>query len=1008
MRYRFGELAIDTASHVVTRGATTLHAWPKVFDVLCHLIEHRGRTVTKQELLDTFWSDAVVDEVAVPWTISHARRLIGQRSGDKSPIETVHGRGYRFTAEVEALPDAAPSESSKSVAPAPITQTSEQATSPFVGRADAMRQLDARLNEAKHGRGSLCLLMGPAGIGKTRCMDELAARARNLGFDVWLGRSVEDSWAPVYWPWVQIVRQAVRERPELATRGEALLERLGLVGRDVDDSDDAQPAGNNFWWIDGVSQLLLDAARQRPLLLLLDDLHWADAATIDLLAFVAAEVRQVPVFALASQRDARSSSHARALTRLSRHAEPITLAPLTPIDVTEYVRGIAPAGAPTPELSEAIHRATAGNPLFLQQTVRTLVTRHGEAALASLSPTRVEPSSVARDVLGAALSVLEPTVRQTLAQASVLGERFDVATLQQLSALSIEDLLLALEIARNEGFLIAEEPIAYRFCHALLREILYEGLAADFRVTQHRRAALLLERSQAPRHGEVAHHYYASLLLGDYERVTAAAVHAARAAARMQAFADANLFCEWALASQALESSATPRARAELLLFSAQMQFNAGQEEDARRTIDGLIAIARPQRHFDLLVRAARIVRHSHMMGALEDPMVRGILEEALEHAPEGANELRINALSQLSWVPPYALDIARSKQLSGQALDLARSVDDERLLLRALHARLYALSGPDDIDAQLATAHDMLERNRMGRAWVSAAALGARYGAQLLRGDMIGADQTCAELGRVSRAGQWPAMIWYHERLVAQRGLMSGGFAAAVPTLVELREHGRRLHVAYAGQLVDILQGLLLVEQQGARAIGGNTDMTFLLDQLPNAMISMRPSLARLFLTLGQDTAARNVLEGMAPDAFAGIPKDINYLNALANLAVVAAGLGDRERAEILYALLSPYPHHNTPNVLFLYEGSVSHFLGILAAFLDHKDRAVSHFDDALAMNERIGQRPQLARTCEEYARWLVTRGDRRSSKQAAALKARAKEIAQAIGMNALVSRLG
>ncbi len=1006
MRYRFGELEIDTAAHVVTRGATVLHAWPKVFDVLCHLIAHRGRTVTKQELLDTFWSDAVVDEVAVPWTVSHARRLIGQRSGDKSPIETVHGRGYRFTAPVEVIATDAAPEPATSVAPPALPAIQEPTPSPFVGRDDAMRQLDARLRDAKQGRGSFCLLKGPAGIGKTRCMDELSTRARGLGFDVWLGRSVEDSWAPVYWPWVQIVRHAVRERATLAPRGEALLERLGVASRDADEGDEAQPSGNNFWWIDGVSQLLLDAARQTPLLLLFDDLHWADAATIDLLAFVVAELRQVPVLVVASQREGRSVSHPRALNRLSRHAEPIALSALTVADVADYVRGVIPAQVLATELSEAIHRATAGTPLFLQQTVRTLMTRHG-ATLSSLSPAQVEPSNVARDVLGAALQVLEPAVQETVALASVLGERFDVAVLQQLSSLSIDDLLAALELARNEGILIAEEPVAYRFCHGLLRSILYDALPADLRVREHRRAAQVLERSHTPRHGEIAHHYYASLVLGDYERVTAAALQAARAAARMQAFADALLFCEWALASQALETGAQPRARAELLVFSAQIQFNAGQEDDARRTIDALIAIARPHRYFDLLVRAARVVRHSHMMGALEDPVVRGILEEALEHAPAGANELRVSALSQLSWVPPYALDIARSKALSGEALQLAHQLDDERLLLRALHARLYALSGPDDIDAQLATADEMLDRNRAGRAWVSAAALGARYGAQLLRGDITAADHTCAELGRVSRAGQWPAAIWYHERLLAQRSLLNGDFATASTTLIELREHGRRYHVSYAANLVDILQGILLVEQQGARAIAGNADMTFLLDQLPTAMISMRPSLARLFLTVGQESAARNVLLGMAQDGFSGVPKDINYLNALANLALVAIGLDERALAETLYALLSPYPHHNTPNVLFLYEGSVSHFLGCLAAFLGRTDRAVTHFDDALAMNERIGQRPQLARTCEAYASWLLTRHDRASDKQAQALRSRAREIAQSIGMNALASRL-
>src|SRR5204863_84405 len=160
---------------------------------------------------------------------------------------------------------------------------------PFVGRDDEIQRLHARLLEAKQHKGGFCLLVGEAGIDKTRCMDELAVRAAAEGFSVWTGRSVEDAWARVFWPWIQIVRSAT-------------------------------------------------------------------------------------------------------------------------------------ASAPGAELYAAVHRATAGNPLFLQQTIRTLVARHGEHALASLSPTQIEPPAVARDVLGAALQRLDAETRALLELASVLGE----------------------------------------------------------------------------------------------------------------------------------------------------------------------------------------------------------------------------------------------------------------------------------------------------------------------------------------------------------------------------------------------------------------------------------------------------------------------------------------------------------------------------------------------------------------------------------------------------------
>jgi DNA-binding winged helix-turn-helix (wHTH) protein len=1003
VRYRFGEFELDAASYTLTRAGVSVRAWPKVLDVLGYLVDQRGRLVTKQELLDALWPGSHVDEVAVPWTISHARRALGQRGGEKSPIETVHGRGYRFTAPVELLSDVVP------VSPQKTAQESIEPDVPFVGREDVMQRLDARLLDAKKGKGGFCLLVGAAGIGKTRCMDELAAHAAAEGFNVWEGRSVEDAWAPVFWPWVQIVRAAIRDRRALAERAEALLARLGVVGGDAADSDESlRTQDDNFWWVDGVSRLLLDAAVERPILLLLDDVHWADAATIDLLAFLAPDLRRVPVLVVATERDGNTAVHGRTLKRLSRHAERIELGPLRVDDVAQYIRRVAHTNTLGAEFDVAVHRATAGNPLFLQQTIRTLVARHGESALGSLSPDVVEPATVARDVLGAWLQVLDVDTRELLALGSVLGESFDVATLQRLSDQPIEGMLASLDNARAEGFLIAEEPITFRFCHALLRSILYNGMPTDQRVIQHRRAAEILERfGGSARHGEIAHHYHRSLPLGDSERVMAAATHAARVAARMQAFVDATMYADWALAAQALQHDATPRARAELLLFSAQMQWHAGMGEEAQRTIDFLIAIARPHRFFDLLVRAARILRHTHVMGAIEDPLVRGILEEVLEHAPEGASDVRISALSQLSWVPPYGLDIARSKELSGRALELAREFGDEVVLLRALNARLYALSGPDDIDALFAVADEMLGRSRGLSGWVTAAALGARYGAQLYRGDMAGADATNAELGHVSRTRQWPAAIWYHERLSAQRSLLSGDLAAASTALTALRERGGRLRVSYAPMLSDLLQGLLMIEQHGTALLAGSTDLTQLRSQLQDAPVSVRPSIARLLLELGDPASAKAVLDMLAKDDFASVPKEINYLNALANLAVLAINLGDRARAERLYELLVPYAAFNTPNIMLLYEGSVSHFLGLLAVYLKRDDTVERHFDDALAMNERLGQRPQLARTCDEYSRWLLTRGDQTAHHKAQDLHARALALAEATGMTSFLARL-
>ncbi|HMJ11711.1 MAG TPA: AAA family ATPase, partial [Polyangiaceae bacterium] len=315
VRYRFGEFELDLNAYALTRAGRPQQLRRKAFDVLRFLIEHRERVVTKEELLDALWADSQVAEVAVPWTVFHVRRVLGQSNADKQPIETVYGRGYRFVAEVEVLSAYAsehpPARGQPSQAPAPA--------SPFVGRQQAMALLHARLAEAKEGRGSLAALVGEAGIGKTRCLEEIAVRARDEGFALWGGRSTEETVAPVFWPWIQVLRDIARERPALREAAQGMLARLAACEASPEVTD-VQLAQGSFWLFDGVSSLLRDAAREGPVLLLLEDLHWADLGSIQLLAFISPELHEHATLVVTTQRHVRDADRSRELRRLSRHA----------------------------------------------------------------------------------------------------------------------------------------------------------------------------------------------------------------------------------------------------------------------------------------------------------------------------------------------------------------------------------------------------------------------------------------------------------------------------------------------------------------------------------------------------------------------------------------------------------------------------------------------------------------------------------------------------------------
>jgi hypothetical protein len=713
------------------------------------------------------------------------------------------------------------------------------------------------------------------------------------------------------------------------------------------------------------------------------------------------------VLVVAAHRDGGGTRGSRDLRRLSRHAERVELGPLTPGDIGQYLGSVVRSGAPRPELSEALHRATAGNPLFLLQTVRGLIARNGEDALSSIEPELIETAVSTRDVLRAGFDVLGDHVRRVLELASVLGEEFELSTLRVLSKLDAKTLLGALDAAVEEGFVVAQRPNQFRFCHQLLRSTLYDDLTATDRVSLHRAAADVLERSADARSrtAEIAHHNYRSLALGDYARVAGAAERAARAAARVHAFTDAVMFCRWALEALALDTRAEPRARAEVLLLCGQLEQLGGHAQDAERTIALLVEIARRHGHADLLVRAARVLRPSHLIGPRPDAMACAILEEALQSAPEGPNDVRIRALSQLAWIPPYALDMQRSKELSARALSLARELDAEAPLLEALNARLYALSGPDDITALLDVAQELLQRDRAQPTWVSVASLSARHAALIYRGDVAAAEAVQAVLGRIARDQKWTDLIWSHDRIIAQGKVLEGDFAGAEAAIIELRARAQRQRLSHGPGLAATMQAMLIAKRDGPLAVARHWDTSPPWISIHEVMAGLRPSLAWFCAKGGQRGPAKSVLETMVSKDGAKLPKEIGYLNALANLALLAIEFGDRARAERLYEELAPYPHHNTPSCLIYYEGSVSHFLAVLATFVGRHEHAARHFTDALEMNERLRLQPQLAQTCYEFARLQLASKNAVARKSGRSLKLRAINLAAGLSMDWLVT---
>ena len=988
--YRFGEFQIDLDAFALRRGDEIIPMQRKVFDVLCHLVEHRGRVVTKAELLSELWRNEHVNEGAVAWSVSHIRRALGQQRGDRQPIETVQGRGYRFIADVEQghIPQA--------VVRTSVTPVPPRASN-FVGRARVMTELEQHVREAARGHGGMCVLTGEAGIGKTRCADELAALAGALGVQTLVGRCPQEPAAPPLWPIAAALRGVAQEHPELAERARELLARNHGDG----NSGDELSSSARFWLIERAAQLLRDVAATRPTLLILDDLHWADATSLGVLGFVAQELRDLPLCIVVTLRDGeRHPGNHEPLQRLLRHAHTIPLRALDGAQVAELVEKLS-GQRPSDALAEAVRRAAGGIPLFVQEVVRSLMLEHGANALGHLLPDAVRPPELARDLLRQRIHRLPSATMTLLSHAAVIGDTFDLSLLLGLVELEPDVLLDRLEPAIAEEQLESDAPHAYRFVHSLFQAVLYDDLLASERVAIHRKVAALLaaRTEEEPRVGEVARHLYLSLPAGDYQNVMERCREAGAAALQLYAFEDASRYYTWALEAQSFGGAADPRTRVELLLGLAMAQRYAGRTLESVQTTARVIDLAQQHRLHDAVVRATRLRRPSVAMSMVPDAMARSALEGVLSQVPDSPSSVRISALAQLACIPPYDRDLARSKELSTRAMVLADELGAPDSSFEAMRARLFALSGPDDIEEVLKVADTMITVGaESGAGWRSGDALSARYLAHVMAGRMAQADATLEQLNAAIGERHVPEATFYCQRLKAQRLFLNGDYVGCELLWRDARTRAARGGLAYSEMFYQTQNFTLALEREGAVVVATRRIST----TMPNAATpSTRAHAARVDALGGhRDRAIRELSALGDPSDY---PRDAHYLNLLSNIAECASLVDDKPRCEQLFALLAPYASFNTPSPMGYYLGAVAYFLGLLSSALGKPAQAASHLEHALARNQEMGYRAGVVRTLLAHAALLQQQGRAAPARD---LLERARNEAEALGMRWAVAQ--
>jgi DNA-binding SARP family transcriptional activator len=548
---------------------------------------------------------------------------------------------------------------------------------PLVGRGRPRAVLAAAAAAAESGRPTTALLVGEPGIGKTRLARALVEDLTSRGWrSVWAS-GTEDGGAPALWPWLSIVRQLGGVAP-LGPELEALVRGDGAA------APNAEPAADRWRQTQRIGDLLQQAATDSPLLVVIDDLHWTDAASQALLAELTARSDGARLLMLVTSRPTGSIDLTASFARLARLGTiRLALDGLTEADVQALA-----AGAGLEVDAQALRERTGGNPFLLQETVAF-------AAETGESPLDVVPASVA-DVLGARMARLEAPGEDVLLVASVLGSVADAVSIADLADLEPDQVDTGLEAALAADLLSTGRDGAIRFRHDLVRETAYARLGAVRRSRLHAKALTQLAGAGGRNPALLASHARDAGPAHADEAVHWSMAAATEAAARRAP--DSAL--QWWRAADAADRSAltgNPARRMTVLLGLVRAQLDAGDAVGAIGTRAEAVRAAAEVGDPILIARALTsldrpLVWLPRPMGQVNEEMVRQ-LERALTSGPEISVRLMLLATLAIELYAPG--QEVRCDELTAEALGLAEVIGDARSMAFALNARVVATAFP-------------------------------------------------------------------------------------------------------------------------------------------------------------------------------------------------------------------------------------------------------------------------------------------------------------------------
>ncbi|MDP9238753.1 MAG: protein kinase [Chloroflexota bacterium] len=901
----------------------------------------------------------------------------------------------------------------------------------FVGRRSEMDGLKDALEDALSGKGSLAMLAGEPGIGKTRLAEEFCVYARLRGTQVLSGRGYDGESSLPYTPFVEALRQYTHSRaddelraelgpgaPEIAT----LVSEIRRRFPDVGEAPKLDGEAERLRLFESMTQFLHNAATANPVVLFLDDLHWADKPSLLLLQHLAQRTNRDRLLLLGAYRDVELDrthplSEVLGTLRGLPNYRRVLLRGLPEDTITDLLTVIDPSEegeARRQALAAALYQETEGNPFFIREVLAHLIEtgkivhENGRwvGRVTSISELGI-PEGV-REVVGRRLSRLSDRCNRMLTAASTMTSGFSWEALKAISTDVPEAQLLDLLEEALAAQLIIERKGegggAYDFTHALIRQTLYDELSTPRRVLLHRQIAGTLEQlyraNVGPHLAELAHHFYQAAPGGDVEKAIDYARRAGDQAMTRVAWEQATANYERALQAMDLIPTPDERARVDVLLaLGGALDMGGADRERWRAVFRQAAELARSAGDHERFARAALGFAELIPTPGVVDAEVMQLLEEALQLLGPAESALRARMLARLGNELSFSQQHERKQQLLADALQMARRVDDPETIAYVLANGFW-----ENIDAALALslANEQVEAaSRSGDKHAELRAHQQLAASMLTLGDRAGFDRTVEEEERLQRelriASYWTGL---------QRALqahMDGRFdeaeRLALKAFGELQHDDPENAAQGLGAFIFNLryhQGRLLELEPTIRA---NAER---YPAVPSWAAALASVCAR---DAPRRDDARAVFDGLAEQGFGRLAFDPLLTVMLTLLAEVCWILGDAARAPELYKMLLPREGQcvvvgwaNTA------AGAVSRYLAVLAATMSHWEDAERHFEDAIRTTTQLRDKPWLAQTRAEYAAVLLARGSPDDRERALELLQLALDAAQEMGMKKVV----